>query len=102
MNDREKSIAMLQTEVLKLALKASPGSRMRSHLCEAASWFPAIGSRDNGTQQDLHGGITRQEVAALLRCINAAREQGDDPKRMLRSMRNAFEKILDYYDLGAE
>ncbi|WP_146193116.1 hypothetical protein [Maritimibacter sp. 55A14] len=95
------AICDLQTSVLRLAVEAEAGSELRRSLCEAASFFPGPDTTLLG-QAQLRGGISRDDVAGLLRRINAARENGDDPQRILRAMRNAIERTLDIYDLVSE
>lgn len=95
----DEIIAGLQTEVLHLAMRAGAGSDLRRALCYAASMFPAIGPASDAMQVDPRGGLPRAAVADLLRRINAAREDGDDPDRALRAMRNTIERALDLFDL---
>lgn len=92
----------LQTAAIFLALKATPGSDIRRDLCGAAAMFPDIGPASDAMQVDPRGGLSREEVAGFLRRINTAREQGDDPTRSLRAMRNNIECALDYFDLPTE
>lgn len=90
MGSIDKASAMFQDEILRLALKAKPGSGARRLLCQAGSWYP--------TFDDLDGGLDRQEVQDLLQRINAARAEGQDPTRSLREMRNTLEELLDRID----
>lgn len=91
----------LQTALLQLAVQAAAGSEMRRALCEAASLFPAH-EVEGIWGIDPRGGISRDTLAGLLRRINIARENGDDPARSLRAMRNALERLLDLFDLVSE
>lgn len=92
----------IQTEVLELALKARPGSEMRRFLCDAVTWYPEHGFRNSGGETDDYGGIERAEIVSILRRINEARETGDDPRHLLRQLRNRLEASLDIYDLEPE
>ena len=93
-----EDIADLQTAVLQLALKAAPGSSIRRDLSGAASMYPDYDRVKDDLGFDPRGGLSRDEVADLLRQVNAAREQGNDPLRTLRMLRNALEKALDHFD----
>jgi hypothetical protein len=92
----------LQSELLHLAQQAAAGSEMRRILCEAAAMFPSVGPASDAMQVDPRGGLYREAVADLLRQINAARENGDDPLRGLRAMRNQLERALDLFDLAKQ
>ena len=92
----------IQTEVLELALKARPGSEMRRFLCDAVTWHPERGYRNSERETEDDGGIERAEIVSILRRINEARENGDDPRHLLRQLRNRLENSLDIYDLEPE
>lgn len=102
MSSPATELADFQNEVLRLALQAEAGSDLRRAMCEAAVWFLQPGPDSDAMAIDPRGGIDRGTVETLLRRVNQVREQGGDPHRHLRKMRDSLERALDLFDLAPE
>lgn len=90
-------IAALQTEVLRLALAAPPGSHLRVLLSETATFFPALGFDLDAIAEDPRGSAEKTQVEQLLDQVSDMCEARDDLGRSMRSVRNSLERCLDKY-----